>query len=137
MTLLRLASELARPAGHVVIQVPNADSLASMIQAVFPEHVFRHMSPISHIMLFTERSLTRALHLAGWEPVAWWFLGLDIYELLNTLVLVNSRVQGSPLQAALLSQMNRLQSVLDEAELSDGSVCVAQRVDRADRDFLR
>jgi len=110
------------------VQVPNANSVSSMIQTVFPEHVFRHMSPVSHIMLFAESSLARALAETGFEPVAFWFLGLDVYELVNTLVLLNERVQGSELQAALMRQMNGLQAVLDRAELGDGIICVARKV---------
>jgi 2-polyprenyl-3-methyl-5-hydroxy-6-metoxy-1,4-benzoquinol methylase len=128
LTLLRQAGELLKTSGSLVVQVPNANSISSMIQTVFPEHVFRHMSPVSHIMLFTEQSLTRALALTGFEPVAFWFLGLDIYELLNTMVLLNQRVQGSALQGALMARMNELQAVLDRAELGDGIICIARKV---------
>jgi 2-polyprenyl-3-methyl-5-hydroxy-6-metoxy-1,4-benzoquinol methylase len=127
MGLLRCAAGLLKPGGGLVVQVPNANSVSSMVQTVFPEHVFRHMSPVSHIMLFTEQSLTRALTIAGFEPVAFWFLGLDVYELLNTLVLTNQRVQGSALQAALMQRMNELQAVLDRAELGDGIICIARK----------
>jgi 2-polyprenyl-3-methyl-5-hydroxy-6-metoxy-1,4-benzoquinol methylase len=125
--LLTRAARMLEPRGHLLIQVPNANSISSRIQTVFPEHVFRHMSPVSHIMLFTEHSLTRALALTGFEPVAFWFLGLDVYELLNTLVLTNSRVEGSALQSALLAHMDGLQAVFDRAELGDGIICVAKR----------
>lgn len=127
MAMLRRSFELLRPGGHLVVQVPNARSLSTFVQQVFPEHVFRHMSPVSHIMVFTEPSLTTALRLAGFEIAALWFLGLDVYELLNTLVLQNPRVQGSRLQETLLTHMEALQHVLDREELSDGIIAVARR----------
>jgi 2-polyprenyl-3-methyl-5-hydroxy-6-metoxy-1,4-benzoquinol methylase len=128
LELLRVANRLLKPDGSLVVQVPNANSLSSMIQTVFPEHVFRHMSPVSHIMLFTESSLAWALAQTGFEPVAFWFLGLDVYELVNTLVLLKDRAEGSELQAALMAQMNGLQQVLDRAEIGDGIICVARKV---------
>lgn len=128
LELLRCAAGLLQPAGRLMVQVPNARSVSSMVQTVFAEHVFRHMSPVSHIMLFTEQSLTRALAIAGFEPIAFWFLGLDVYELLNTLVLANPHVQGSALQATLMQHMNELQAVLDRAELGDGIICIARKV---------
>jgi len=125
--LLALAWQMLKSNGVVVIQVPNAHSVSSMIQIVFPENVFRHMSPVSHIMLFTEQSLIKALELTGFGVLALWFLGLDIYELLNNLVLVNSRVQDSALYHAFNENMNELQLVFDKRELSDGIICIAER----------
>lgn len=123
---LRTARTLLEPGGIVLIQVPNARSASSLIQAAFPEHVFRHMSPVSHVMLFTERSLHEALRLTGFEPVAMWYLGLDAYELVNTLTAVNPRVQGSPLQRLFLDRFNELQLAFDAIEMSDGLICVAR-----------
>ena len=86
------------------------------------------MSPIEHIMLFTEPSLALAFEKSGFEPVAYWYHGLDIYELLNNLCLANERVIGSPLYDQLLSLFNQLQQVVDEAELSDRIICIAKKI---------
>lgn len=125
---LRRAHQLLGTGGLVLIQVPNGRSMSSLIQTVFPEHVFRHMSPASHIMLFTERSLLTALARTGYEPLAMWYLGLDVYELLNTLTALNDRVAGSGLQRLLTERFNELQAVLDAHEMSDGLICVARKV---------
>ncbi len=127
--LLKDAHRTLRPGGVAMIQVPNAKSLASMVQACFPENVFRHMSPIEHIMLFTESSLATALKLTGFEPVAYWYHGLDIYELMTNLVLANNRVQDSMLYRTMLESMNDLQQVIDDREQSDRIICIAKNTD--------
>lgn len=127
VALLRDANRALHSNGMVLIQVPNARSLASMVQESFPENVFRHMSPIEHIMLFTESSLNKALKLTGFEPVAYWYHGLDIYELMTNLVLANTRVQDSRLYHTLLSAMNELQQVIDDREQSDRIICIARK----------
>lgn len=125
--LLKDAHRCLGDGGLAMIQVPNAKSLASMVQSCFPENVFRHMSPIEHIMLFTESSLSTALQLTGFEPVAYWYHGLDIYELLTNLVMVNDRVQGSMLYQTLMDSMNDLQQVIDNREQSDRIICIARK----------
>lgn len=125
--LLLQAGKLLRPAGLVMIQVPNARSLATMVQEAFPQNVFRHMSPIEHIMVFTESSLNRALEYTEFEPLAYWFHGLDFYELLTNLVLANPRVQGSRLYGAMMDNLNELQRVMDEHEQSDRIIVCARK----------
>lgn len=126
MAMLRRVRSALRAGGGVMIQVPNAYSLTTMIQETSPENVFRHMSPIEHIMLFTESSLTRALELAGFEIVAHWYHGLDVYELMVNQILNNSRISSSRLYRALIEAMNDLQMVIDKRELSDRIICVAR-----------
>jgi SAM-dependent methyltransferase len=125
--LLRQANQMLKPGGMVMIQVPNARSMATMVQETFPQNVFRHMSPIEHIMVFTESSLNRAMANGGFEPLAYWYHGLDFYELLTNLVLVNPRVQESRLYTALLENLNELQQVIDDQELSDRIIVCARK----------
>lgn len=127
MRLLRQAHSLLVPEGSIMIQVPNGNSLASQVQSVFPKNVFRHMSPIEHIMVFSETSLRRALNDTGFEPVAFWYHGLDIYELLTNLVLINEKVRTSALYGTIMTAMNELQQVIDQRELSDRIICVARK----------
>lgn len=126
MQHLALAHRMLKQGGTIMIQVPNAISVASMVQAVFPENVFRHMSPVEHIMVFAKQSLITAVELAGFKPLALWFHGLDIYELLNNVILVNNRVQDSELYRTIHENMNELQLVFDRQELSDRIICVAR-----------
>lgn len=128
LDLLRIARKILKPGGLVLIQVPSADSLACMIQSVYPENVFRQMSPVEHIMLFSQKSLVRSVEMTGFEPLAMWFHGLDVYELLNNLVLTNERVKNSPFFHAMIENMNELQLTFDKKELSDRMICVARAI---------
>jgi 2-polyprenyl-3-methyl-5-hydroxy-6-metoxy-1,4-benzoquinol methylase len=127
MEFLNLASNLLRPYGIVMIQGPNADSISSLVQTTFPEHVFRHMSPVEHIMLFTEKSLLTALELTKFKPLAIWFHGLDIYELLCNLIFLNNNVQNSELLNVFLKNINELQMVFDKQGQSDLMICIAEK----------
>jgi len=125
---LKKAWQMLKMSGLVVMQLPNANSLSSMAQSVFPEHVFRHMSPVEHIMIFTENSLNWALEKTGFEPIAMWYFGMDIYELFNHLLLLDSRVHDTELFKTLYKNMNELQYVLDRQQLSDLLFCVAKKI---------
>jgi 2-polyprenyl-3-methyl-5-hydroxy-6-metoxy-1,4-benzoquinol methylase len=125
--LLRQANQMLKPGGLVMIQVPNARSMATMVQETFPQNVFRHMSPIEHIMVFTESSLNRTMTNGGFQPLAYWYHGLDFYELLTNLVLANPQVQDSRLYTALMENLNDLQQVIDDQELSDRIIVCARK----------
>jgi len=124
---LKIAHNLLKESGVLLIQVPNSNSLTTFLQSVFPENVFRHMNPIEHIMLFSKLSIEKALDRTGFYPIAYWWHGMDIYELLNNLVLINKKVHGSRFQKAIMKNMNDLQFTLDQSELSDRIICVARK----------
>jgi 2-polyprenyl-3-methyl-5-hydroxy-6-metoxy-1,4-benzoquinol methylase len=128
MNLLHQANQILKPGGIVLVQVPNARSMATMVQEAFPQNVFRHMSPIEHIMVFTESSLSLAMKTGGFEPLAFWYHGLDFYELLTNLVLANPRIQGSRLYTMLMENLNELQQVVDNQELSDRIIVCARKI---------
>ena len=114
MEHLNLAHDFLSKDGIVVYQGPNGASLSSQIQTVFPENVFRHMSPLEHIQLFTKESMHNMAKLSGFEPVGMWFHGMDIYELLNNLVLLNQDVADSLMYQSLFANMNEIQFVLEK-----------------------
>lgn len=125
--LLNDAYKALHDEGTAIIQVPNADSLSTMIQTVFPDNVFRHMSPIEHIMVFTESSLFKGFERTGFIPKAIWHHGLDIYELLTNIALMNERTLGSRFFNTIMDTFNELQMVIDQHELSDRILCVAHK----------
>jgi hypothetical protein len=53
--------------------------------------VARHMDPTSHLNCFSDASLMTALTKSGFEPVAVWYFGMDVYELLIQLALRTGR----------------------------------------------
>ncbi|MBF0429097.1 MAG: class I SAM-dependent methyltransferase [Magnetococcales bacterium] len=130
MELLRQIHAVLAPGGVVVIQVPHANSVSSMVQEVFPQFVFRHMVPFTHIMVFSESSLQCALDQVGFEMEGLWFHGMDMYELMITLAFIDDRIVQSALFRTMMSAMNELQLVMDKRELSDRLICVARKKDK-------
>ncbi len=128
LELLQMAHSSLTGKGIIMLQVPNAFSLTSHLQSLFYNNVFRHMSPLEHIMLFSKDSLCKALETTGFKPLSFWWHGMDIYELLNNLTLINPKVQNSIFSQNIIDNMNELQFVLDRKELSDRIICVAKKV---------
>ncbi len=109
--------------GLLVVEVPRADALSSAVQRALPEVVWRHMEPTSHLNVFSDASLATLLWDAGFEPVAAWYFGMDVYELLCQLAV---RLPGGALDAvapALLA----MQPALDEARICDDVIVAARR----------
>jgi 2-polyprenyl-3-methyl-5-hydroxy-6-metoxy-1,4-benzoquinol methylase len=100
---------LAPGAGMLIVEVPRLDALGTVVQAVNPTGVARHMDPTSHINCFSDLSLITALVNGGFRPVAAWYFGLDAYELLvqsalmsgTDAVLSRGAAMIAPVQAAL------------------------------------
>jgi hypothetical protein len=83
MLLLQAArNRLSRDSGLLVVEVPRFDALSTVVQSCNPGNVARHMDPTSHINCFSDTSLMTALVRSGFEPVAAWYFGMDVYELL-------------------------------------------------------
>ena len=68
------------------------------------------------------------MRLSNLEPLGMWFHGMDFYELLNHMTLMNSQISASEFYATLYDHMNELQYVLDQKELSDRIICVGRAV---------
>ncbi len=64
--LLREIGEHLRDGGHVVIEVPNIDSVGAKLMG----GGWAHLDPEAHVCHFSVRSLTGALEAAGLEPVS-------------------------------------------------------------------
>jgi len=69
--------------GLVVLEVPRYDCLGTAILRQFPNTVYRHMEPTSHVHCFSDASVANLLHDAGLAPVAAWYFGMDVHELLT------------------------------------------------------
>ncbi|MDD4975402.1 MAG: class I SAM-dependent methyltransferase [Bacteriovorax sp.] len=126
---LEITHELLGQDGYVLIQVPNALSMSTFTQDIFPNTVFRHMSPVEHIMLFSQTSLEKALTLTGFEPVVYWWHGLDSYEILNQITLLSKEeIHNTKFNNAWMKLMSEIQLVFDNNKLSDRILCLAKKI---------
>ena len=130
IAFLKNVHRILVPGGHVLSQVPSADSFASIVQSAFPENVFRHMVPMDHFQLFTKKSLELSMKKTKFRIKGYWFHGLDVYELMNHLSLMHNDQAGSGTRfsQALLKNMDALQQVFDEAKKSDRILIVAKKI---------
>lgn len=65
-SFLRTLMRWVRPGGHLVIEVPNFDSV--LRRRFGPDWV--HLRPLEHLVHFTPRTLTRTLQAQGLQPVS-------------------------------------------------------------------
>lgn len=116
--LLKAAHKLLRKHkdGLVVTEVPRWDSLSTMVQRLFPDSVVRHLDPLGHVSLFTDRSLSAAFEKSSFLPVSRWYFGMDAYELL--IQLANMTGEGRIMQKAS-KHINDIQGEVDNNLLSD------------------
>jgi len=109
--------------GLLVVEVPRADALSAAVQAALPQTVWRHMEPTSHLNVFSDASLATLLWDAGFVPVAAWYFGMDVYELLCQLAVRLPAGALDDVAPALLA----MQPALDEARMCDDVIVAARR----------
>ncbi len=109
MSFLWAAKQVVSKQNLVVAEVPRWDCLSTTIQTIFPNSVVRHLDPLGHIQCFTDSSLATAFVENGYSPVACWLFGMDAYEMLAQLNVLNELGEYIP----------QIQERLDLAKLSD------------------
>lgn len=124
---LSIACELLNENGIVVLRGPNHDSVSSLVQKALPDLSVRHMIPPFSIQQWTVKSAETAFKLTGFAPIAIWYLGLDFYELLNTLCLVVEGFQKSALYEFLMNNFNDFEKVIDEKGMSDKFMLIGKK----------
>jgi len=123
---LKITNKLLEKNGLVVIEVPNYDSLSSRIQN-YTKIADRHLEPITHIMLFTEKSLKFALKHTGFSPIAIWYYGMDVIELLKYLKKINSKFIDSELCNLLCKYTSQFQTIVDKDKKGDFLLMIGRK----------
>ncbi|OGY21966.1 MAG: hypothetical protein A3A65_02885 [Candidatus Chisholmbacteria bacterium RIFCSPLOWO2_01_FULL_49_14] len=126
MEVLRLARQLLRSKGIVVVGEANAFSFSTILQQSFPDLSMRHLLPPTVIQQFTKQSAIEALKRTGFRPIAYWNFGLDFYEFVKFLCLSINNFQASPVYTFLMSHLNRFQHVIDRKAMGDNFILVAR-----------
>lgn len=122
--LLERAYEItskSKTGGMVVSKLPRWDSLSSAAQRENNETVIRHLDPMGHIMVFTDASAAEIYFKNKFIPVAAWYYGMDIYEMLMQI----GNKTGSYEHFVNTGEMQmELQQYIDENRFSDGITLV-------------
>ena len=124
---LDTSNRLLSKNGIIAIEVPNFDSISAFVQLNSKNIPDRHLLVNSHIMLFTEQSLTYALNKSGFEPIAMWYFGMDTIELFNYAA-QNGIFKNLFVDRGLSSLINSIQKSIDTQKLSDGMLMIARKI---------
>ncbi|MFD1514270.1 class I SAM-dependent methyltransferase [Halomarina rubra] len=123
---LRQVRRLLGDDGYLVFGDGHYDSLSSRVHRAFPDRALRHSIPPIGVHQFTEASIERLFEAAGFESVAVWYFGLDVYEFLNHLSLELDGFADTDLYDYFMDNLDAFQRVVDEDERSDYVVVVAR-----------
>jgi 2-polyprenyl-3-methyl-5-hydroxy-6-metoxy-1,4-benzoquinol methylase len=121
--LERARACLAPESGLLVVEIPRLDCFGTAVQRALPDNVARHMDPTSHMNAFTDASLATALVETGFRPVAAWYFGMDLYEL---LVQASLRLGDPRVLRELADLIAPLQASLDQGRQCDDLVVAAR-----------
>lgn len=108
--------------GMLILEVPRADAFGSAVQAQFPDSVWRHLSPATHVNIFSDASIVNLLYENGFRPVAAWYFGMDFYELLCQFA---AELDDDRLLSKLGALVAPMQARLDAAEFVDDLIIAA------------
>ena len=117
--MLQAAKKALGVQGMVCVQTPHWNSVSTSIQQIFRSTVVRHLDPLGHINVFTERSLEIAMEKAGFKVTAAWYLGMDSYELVMQLAAV---LNDATVIYKLKDIIPTIQKTLNTAKISDGII---------------
>ncbi len=108
--------------GMLVLEVPRIDCFGSEVQRAFPDTVARHLDPTSHMNCFSDASIATILHDNGFKPVAAWYFGMDVYELLSQTAIATG---NDALIEQMASWISDLQIGMDGGHVCDDIVIAA------------
>jgi SAM-dependent methyltransferase len=114
------------PGGMLVVEVPRADCLGTLVQAQDGAVVARHMDPTSHVNAFSDESLCTALVEEGFTPIAAWYFGMDAWEL---AVQATLRAGDDEVAPRLLELIPAIQRAADLGRQCDDLVVAAVRTE--------
>ena len=108
--------------GMLIVEVPRVDSLSTAVQSGPSAVVARHMDPTTHINGFSDESLMTLLLGCGFRPVAAWYFGMDIYEV---LVQVALRLENPAALESMADLIPMLQQAVDQGRQCDDMIVAA------------
>ncbi|GIK83870.1 MAG: hypothetical protein BroJett025_04920 [Patescibacteria group bacterium] len=124
---MELAVKHLKKHGYIVVGDSNADSFSTIIQKSYPEFSTRHILPPNTTHQFTKKSIEYIFKKFGITPIAYWNFGLDFFELLKYLSLMNNSFQDTPLCNFLMENLNEFQKVIDKKCMGDYFIVIGQK----------
>jgi 2-polyprenyl-3-methyl-5-hydroxy-6-metoxy-1,4-benzoquinol methylase len=109
---------------YVVVEVPRAKSISTMVNYQFNSNVARHMCPPNHLHLFSDQSLLLMLEKFKIKPIGAWYYGQDAKELFDTMQV--SKGGSHPYFELSDDFLDDLQVLIDRKGLSDEVLMICE-----------
>lgn len=129
MNELKISHKLLKNNGIVGMNVPNFDSVSTFVQKQIKEPA-RHLVPGPMLMQYNQRSLEYALKKSGFKPIATWYFGMDMIELLK---FIRTRAKGfanSQVDGVLKDNLNDIQAIFDRNSLGDQIFMIGRKISK-------
>lgn len=127
MNELKLANKLLNKNGIVGINVPNFDSVSTQVQKLITSPD-RHLEPSSMLMQYNQKSLEFALKKSGFKPLATWYFGMDVIELLKFIRIKINHFENSEIDLTLRNHLNSIQTIFDTNHLGDQIFMIGRKI---------
>lgn len=124
---LKFCNKILNKNGLIILEVPHFNSITSQVQKL-TKRPDRHLVPSHHIMIFTFESAKQILRNTGFKPIATWFYGSDIIELIKLLNYKEPNFQNSELFKTLSEKINDFQTIFDKDKLSDTFLMIGKKI---------
>ncbi len=118
----RAAQKMSENGGLLVVEIPRLDCFGSAIQQDPGATIARHLDPTSHVNCFSDLSLLSVLSENGFKPLAAWYFGMDVYEVLTQLAI---RMDDAALMENAAELIPALQQCADSGKLCDDLIVAA------------
>jgi len=105
--------------GMLVLTSPNLNSFSSYVQISQNKNIIRHLDPLGHIHVFSEKSMCKMLSDCGFIPKFAWYFGMDGYEtIIQTAKALNIQDSIQP-NEDIKNLSNSIQALADKQKASD------------------
>ncbi|MFV1852252.1 MAG: class I SAM-dependent methyltransferase [Thalassospira sp.] len=108
--------------GLLVVEVPRVDCFGTAVQSENSRSIARHLDPTSHVNTFSDAAIATVLVESGFQPIAAWYFGMDVYEFIIQAAL---RLEDEAVIDKLSGMLPKLQQSLDLGRQSDDLVVAA------------
>lgn len=127
--MIKNIASLQEKGDNLIIEVPHFPSISAICQVTFPDLIDRVMHPPLHLFLFSLKSLEVLLKSDGYQIKHVWFFGQDFYEFLCNIARRIPDFNNSILYAKMGPLINDFQQTIDNQQLSDEILVVAEKID--------
>ncbi len=127
VAMIQSFSKSIKSSAYVIIQVPRHPCYQLFCAMNLPELTSVNLIPPHHIHIFSDKSAEIMFNKCGMEIKSIYYFGRDFFEILNTLLFFSNR-ELSSFPAEITNSINHIQRAIDECELSDCMLIIAQKI---------